>query len=489
MTAAIEFTTEAVGPSGFVGRVQEAELVLLRACAPAPPLQSLEGASKIGRTSMLRHLQARWTSRSQEGGARFIAPLLDLTPTRGENPNARTQLLTGIVDALADSGIDVGELPDNLAATTVVALAMEKAVEAGDNLLLLVDRTEYLLTRRGDGPAAAEWSRSAMDTLGELNERVPMATVLAFGSTGPASKLSAVARRLHLLQALEDLSQLFNRGNLTRTTLGPLNDEEIRGYARRASIRGLDGQRYRATKTDLDWIVDLAGGHPLVMQLAGIRLFEAKALGDTRAEREYLAAQIADPGLQSFIYDAFERIGQPDPDSMATLRMLLDGGEVELPPDLLGSLVEEGLAQAVSERVATMPSRALRMALDVYLERLAAASPAMPAEVTSAPPTQPADGPRVAGPSLARADDGGRSVRLTRSEHAIMAALLARADTVTREELKAALGPNAGDHQLNQRISVLRSKINEQLDAPDAIVSVYGEGYRVATPELFVLTA
>jgi hypothetical protein len=174
---------------------------------------------------------------------------------------------------------------------------------------------------------------------------------------------------------------------------------------------------------------------------------------------------------------------------MAALRMLLDGGEVELPPDLVGSLAEEGLAQAVSERVATMPSRALRMALNVYLERLAVGTPAMSAAVTSALPTPSADGPRVAGPSLARADHDGRCVRLTRSEHTIMAALLARADTVAREELKAALGPNAGDHQLNQRISVLRSKINEQLGMPDAIVSVYGEGYRVATPELFVLTA
>jgi hypothetical protein len=482
------FTLEPVTPVAFVGREAETALVLSRAHQRVPPLQSLEGPSKIGRTSMLLHLRA--TSRARmahdatPGEPPLIAPYVDLTLRPYEETTAESLVLRAIAGEMREHGFEVPEPGEVPAAMTKIATSMTELVSAETpcRFLLLVDHAEHLLVRAGE-PGRERWSRQAFGALGELNERVRvgMAVLLAFGATGPARELRASARRLKMLEQLDALSQILNRGNATRISLDPLTDAEVRAFAKRAVIPNPRGGVERLSKKDVEWVVDLAGGHPLVMQNAGVRLAEAYATGHVAKERADLERQLADPGLQGFMIDAFRRIGPLAEGSSGKLEALADGETVDLAPDLAAGLDEEGLIRFVNEGMTLMPSQALRMALRTYLK----AAESMPA----------AEGdflgrPHNGNPILAlRDDETNAELSLTAAEHHLIEVLLQTDDggVATREALKAAVGPNTTDAHLTQRVSTLRQKIARALGVKDPIESVYGEGYRLTDAQRYVL--
>ena len=491
--APIEFTLNPItSPAAFAGRHAETRLMISRASQPIPPLQSLEGPSKIGRTSMLHYLRA--VSRGDiehhpigRRGPRLVAPYIDLALHPHRDTTAQDVILEAIVSEMGHHHFPVPALASDLSATSAVAASMATITDDGYRFLLLVDHVEHLLTTPRSEDALREvWSDSATAVLGELNERVSIAVLLAFGSTGPAKELQAQARRLRMLETLDALSQILNRGNATRTTLGLLEDTEIRGFAEQASVPGVAGRGKRLTAEEVDWIAEVAGGHPLIMQNAGTRLVEVKGTGDLPHGRAELERQLADPGLQPFLVDAFRRIGAIDRPTALLLRGLAAGNALELAPDLMDSLLEEGLIRRTADDrpIGMMPSRALRLALSVYVNALDMAGHLAPAEPA------PQAHARIPSPNLVvRSGSGALVLRLTRSEHALIKRLLQAEDdeAVPRSALKAALGPATEDHQLTQRMSVLRSKISATLGITDAIENRYGVGYRLIRPARFEL--
>ena len=481
------FTLEPVAPAAFVGREAETALLLSRARQPIPPLQSLEGPSKIGRTSMLLYLRA--ISRKtvpygpEAGKPPLIAPYIDLTLRPYDETTAEHSILRAIVEEMRTRGFEAPEIRQGPAAMTEVAIRMAELVSRPEQclFLLLVDHGEHLLVRPGE-PGRERWSRQAFGALGELNERLRdgLAVLLAFGATGPARELRARARRLKMLEQLDALSQILNRGNATRISLGPLADGEVQAFAERATAPEPREQERRLTEEEVGWIIDLAGGHPLVMQNAGVRLAEATLSGQGEEQRAELERQLADPGLQGFMIDAFRRIGPLAAGSPEKLEELADGEEVELGPDLGASLEEEGLVRSADGARASMPARALRMALRAYLK----AAESMPAAESDFLPR-----PHKGSPTLALRDaEAEGELSLTRSEHHLMEVFLeTEGDVASREALKAAVGPNTTDAHLTQRVSALRRKIERTLRVSDAIESVYGEGYRLSSTQRFML--
>lgn len=478
------FTLEPVAPADFVGRGAEVRLVLGRAHQSIPPLQSLEGPSKIGRTSMLLYLRAICRGdvphESDAGKTPLIAPYIDLTLHPYEEIAAEQVVVEAIAAEIRDRGISMPDLSQGPAAISEVAAKMAELTSEDHSFLLLVDHVEHLLVRP-DEPKRESWSNQATAALGELNERVRIAVLLAFGATGPARELRANARRLRMLETLDALSQILNRGNATRTALAPLDDSETNSFARRAMVPVPDGGTRHLSKTEIDWLVGVTGGHPLVMQNAGVRLAEAAASNDTEGQLSELERQLADPGLQGFMIDAFRRIGPLDEGSQAKLEDLADEALVDLEPGLAAGLNEEGLIQFKDEGLATMRSGGLREALRAYLE---AAESIPPARGDLQPPRP------MSSPTLAlRDEEGGPELMLTRSEHALIKALLNAegAGVASRTALKAALGPTTEDPKLTQRVSVLRQKIRRTLGVVDAIESVYGEGYRLTESGRYLL--
>ncbi len=481
------YTFSPVDPLVFAGRREETDEVLSRAFHPKPPLQGLEGPSKIGRTSMLHHLRAisRGVARhpALKGREdRLIAPWIDLTLRYQRPARADTLIYEAIREEIKQHGLPAPDLPQGPAASAVVRARMEELTEEGYSFLLLVDRVEHLLTTKGfDDPERKTWGDEAMNALGELNERVAIAVVLAFGATGPAREVRPRARQLKMIEALHNLSHMLTRGNYVRTALGLLAEAEVRDFVEKAGRSEGSGGERELSPTEVDWLVEVSGGHPLVMQNAVLRLFEPSIL-DAAARRQMVERELAETALQGFLVDLFLRIDPIDPKGLAALEALGEAESVELEPELAEILQDEGMVRVDGSNTVKMPSRALRGALLVYL----ASRRADEAGRYARRPRLSARPPRA---TLGLADrDAGPTLRLTPSEHLLVKEMLAAVDGVSsRDELKAALGPDADDAQLNQRISVLRSKMRDSFDTPDAIVSVYGEGYRFDEPRRYEL--
>jgi DNA-binding response OmpR family regulator len=82
---------------------------------------------------------------------------------------------------------------------------------------------------------------------------------------------------------------------------------------------------------------------------------------------------------------------------------------------------------------------------------------------------------------------GGEAVSLTRDEYNILVLLMSRQTKIfTREEiLEAVKGDDFDgfDRAVDTHIKKLRAKIGDDSKAPQYIVTVYGMGYRLGTPE------
>ncbi len=485
------FTLLPVEPQRFVGRLDEARAIFERAGEDPPPLQSLDGPSRIGRTSMLRYLQAvcRGEVGQELGFAsdRCIAPHFDLTFFPHRNLSVRQEILEAIVTEIAKV-VEPAELPDlpaldsldTTAAVGEVASIMLRAVAANYSFLLLMDHAEYLLMApRDEESGRAAWRQRAVEVLGELTEVVEgVAVLVALGTTGPGKDLRAQGRRIRMFKSLDALSKILNQGYFRNVTLGTLAPAEVREYGEGACVRGPGDLERKLSEDEVGWIVEVSAGHPLVMQNAGIHLAE---LGEesSAGRREELALQLAD-GLQGFVTGAFRRIGAVNLSRASELSELAESGSGVLDRELAASLEEEGLVRSVAGQkgAVTMPSIGLREALLEYLE----------GERQSASLTAPGSRTQIRLPGATLellGDVHEKTVRLTRGEHALIKALLAapEGEVVSREVLKAALGPGTEDPQLNQRISVLRIKLSDKkkgLGLEEPIEGVYRGGYRLA---------
>jgi hypothetical protein len=509
MTANVtpSFTPDPLPAEWFVGREREIEEIVSHQLGTQRGLINLVGPSKIGRTSLLRRVQA--LMRTSGGGTPYarlfggsrtiIAPYIDLnTVTAGpaaESWPPLSVIVRGIVREIHEHHSDL--------ATTIPALEEFEWPDAFENLedhfeslhggvqvLLLVDRAEYLLRTTPD-PSPEHRTDAILDALGKLNESVlPLGIALAFGTSGPVQDLSALTRGREERELLRSTSAFLGL-SLSRIDLGLLSTDEVADFASRALVSTVHGRQMPLSAEEVEWIADLAGGHPYVLQLAGVESYRLKTAESARGvdptPTDVLRKTVEDALIASlgpFVHRALVRSDLLADE--ATLRTVaLSGGEaVTIDAQAAEALAGEGLVvlspSVPGTRKAQMPSAALRRAV---LAELATNPDGRPGNDGTYRPRQPA--------FSASTTKGGQLLiaRLSSDELSLMQCFLdAPAGSVlTRDALLASIEAGITAEQLTQRLSVLRGKLKRDLLLEPTIEAVYRQGYRLENHDRITL--
>ncbi|OHC81883.1 MAG: DNA-binding response regulator [Rhodospirillales bacterium RIFCSPLOWO2_12_FULL_67_15] len=183
--------------------------------------------------------------------------------------------------------------------------------------------------------------------------------------------------------------------------------------------------------------------------------------------------------LKSFAFDVLvlDRM-MPGEDGLALARAL----RADRPPPILmltamGEAEERiaGLEAGVDDYlVKPFEPRELLLRLNAILRRLAQPPPAPPA----APPAEMRFGAAVFRADRRELVRGGRPVRLTEAETALLVVLAARpGEVVGREELARLTGASGGGRAVDVQVTRLRRKIESDPRAPRYLVTARGRGY------------
>ena len=485
------FSTSPVPPECFVGRSAQVRQVLGNALSTNPPLVSLVGPSKIGRTSFLRRLADIARSRGQgtdlqeyfDPRHRLIAPYVDLGGRRA-NMTIRETIARAFADEMMIHGlVDVPSPKDLMgpAAMDRLACAMSELGES-TAYLLLVDQAEHMLV--GEAVLAEDpWAGGAAATIGVLSEAVKsLGVVLAFGTRGPASKLD-VNRRQHLEhELLLTISALLDRVS-DRIELGLLEHSDVVEFARRVVVRGPGTPDSQLSDDEVQWLARIAGGHPFVLHRAGSLAWMMKTADPLTRRTPRGVEEELIRNLAPLVGLAMRRVSGTSGALDAAADLAEHAGGHDLPREVARALVGEGLVAAggaVDGVTAhcTIPSPAIRAAVRNELGRRD--QPTTTRE-SSAVRTQPPY-------TLATQDAHGRlrSIRVTPVEHQLLEKLMsAEPGSVTSHDDLQMIDETR--RHVVQRLSVLRMKIRDELGLNQVIENVYGRGYRFVDAHLFRL--
>lgn len=287
-------------------------------------------------------------------------------------------------------------------------------------------------------------------------------------------KLDANARQRLEEEFLLTISRLLDRV-LGRVELGLLDRADVVELARRSVVHVPGTGDVRLTNDEVEWIADIAGGHPFVLHRAGLLawMMKTKDLRQkcTRKDVEDELVRNLAPLVGMTVRRISSTTGALE--AAAALAEREQGDDV--PAAVAHALAGEGLVApdrpgADGTIHCTIPSPAIRAALrhELAIHREQSLPPGQAPAVATQPPS-----------TLATLDSDGRvrSVRINNAEYRLLERLLAAepGSVTASEELQDVLGE--GHQQLIQRLSVLRKKIRDELDLPNAIENVYGRGY------------
>lgn len=478
------FVAGPVDPGDLVGRETQVRDLLKRALGAGAPLLHVVGPRLIGRTSFLNfvrdlarcHGSGTHYASMFAGVERVIVPVLDFGQ-RDESSSIGVAIARAIDREMREPCFDLGTpsfSPESGPAPLDAVAHALRELGDGTRILLLVDRAERLLL--GESTLAHQrWEGDAVRALGTLNDAVPSLRIgLAFGVGEPVREVDAEGREQReraLVQLISSLLRLY----VVRIPLGFLEAEEIAAFARDAGLRPPDEPFMPFDKHEIEWLVDLCGGHPFVMHRAGLIAYDQGALNGRRPTTEEVEAELL-ASLESFLGDARARLSGT-PDAETHLRRVAAGaGDTSMPAEIAHLLAGEGLVEVVKasrsgSAVTRMPSRALREAV----------CGTAPPELTRSPG-------RGQQPAFKLTYRGGDTMSVTSSEHALLQALLgAEPGTVVSRMALAEAIDGTDEHQVTQRLSVLRKKIDRAFGVSAAIENVYGHGYRLLHPEVFTL--
>ena len=487
------FSTQPVDPGCFVGRAAELRELLSSALSTKAPLVNLVGPSKIGRTSFLLRLASIALNKGKgtdlrtlfEPGQRLIAPYVRLGDQR-----ETTTIHETIARAIAEE-MDRHEIKDgvpsreDLTGPAAIEVITDAMTDLGrDTLfLLLVDQAEQMLL--GEEELSRDtWAGGAADTIAVLNTAVEsFGVVLAFGTSGPVSKLDAVTRERMEQDFLLTISRLLDRV-LGRVELGLLDYDDAVELARSCIVHVPGTGDAKLDDEEVEWLAAIAGGHPFVLHRAGSLAWMLKTKDTRRRSRDDVEVELV-RNLGPLLHLTARRFpvvpGGLDALSAVAERAI---GE-DVPAAIANALASEGLGvvgrQSPDGLVhCRIPSPAIRAALRYELDSQRE-QPTLLAQASAVPTQLPS--------TVATIDSDGRlrSARINDAEYRLLERLLA-ADpgaVTSREELQGVI--SEGHQQLVQRLSVLRKKIREELGLPNAIENVYGQGYRVADAEGLLL--
>jgi hypothetical protein len=474
-----EFTHRPLVPSAFVGRERELRELLSLATMSGPPLVSLVGPKKIGRTSLM--LKVKEIARDGERDPQFaslfverkqlVTPYLDLglIPEGQEMRNAIAQAIAGEMRDRELAAPAPAELNDHAALERLIISMKEVSQEV--TFLPLIDRAERLLEEGVDQPES--FYGNAISHFEKLTEALEsFGLVLAFGVSGAMRRLGAYARERSREAMLLRISWFLSL-SLKRIELGLMSEAEVERYASERVIQLPGGENAKLEREEVAWVRDLAGRHPFVLNIAGqhVRMRrEGHSPEDT--ERAIVEA------MGAFVPNTAQRLGVVKGARELAAELACDPSARRTSVELADVLTREGVAVRSgpvqgNEVEVRMPSRAIREAFLRCSELDAVLLTQLPGV---------GGGPSLPPPmSVSVVDPGGqmRSVRITPAECELLELLVSAPaeGIVTARELMAVLGPDVTKRQLTQRLSVLRNKLCDELDLPNPITNVYNQGY------------
>jgi hypothetical protein len=484
------------GGAPFFGRDRVVgEIRDLMTAGPSPDFVFVHGGQKIGRTSLLKQLRARGRELIGEDVRTCLVDLRLWSVMQEE------AIVGHFATTLAQAVGPPGLAPRQAGPELLDGMLQRLAASPEAQLVLAIDRGDALID-----PALR---RRVATLLGLLNDSLPnLGIVLSFGTGEGLSGQHVLHRIEQVEEAISEISPVWTRA--TTRILGALPRPDTHRFLRAAGP---------LARFEADWIVELAGDHPFLLNRVGLSASRSRSgplTGERRAEiEETLVRELLPMGLAilqrlrsgsrgSDLVDFACELAEPGDRPPRGLA----GGAPEAPA--VDILAGEGLVQVEDAdgrpvvlpvadlhedaRVAYwMPSRLFRRVIraSVRQERSRAAGRGLAPRAVAAPRQ------RAARVEVMSEDDGQTvvTVALTDIERRILQRLLqAPGGLLDAVELSVAVwGPAPDPHsedlwreRLRQRLIGLRRKLAPHVSG-EPIVNVYGKGYRLAAPERFSL--
>lgn len=250
-----------ISPAYFVGREREVQRILDHLASAARGSSAISGERRIGRTSLLHYLTERLSEAPLQ--EQFLPLYVDcqsiphFTPTRFWQRVLRLLGSKITDDSLSKAMAKLrGEEEISCADFEVVS---DRIYEDGQTLVLLLDEFEWVV--RTD-PASVETTHDFLSGLRSLINRVPKGLALVVGAVHPLDRLC---------EGIEFRGSPFSNSFLP-VRLRPFTEAEIDQFF----TRMLKDTNLEFTEDERNYIQQVAGGHPLLLQTAGSLLFESR---------------------------------------------------------------------------------------------------------------------------------------------------------------------------------------------------------------------
>ena len=250
-----------VSPAYFVGREREVQGILDHLASAAWGSSAISGERRIGRTSLLHYLTDRLSEASLQ--KQFLPLYVDCQSISRFTPTRFWQRVLRLLESkITDDSVGkaMAELMgQEEVSCTDFEIVSDRIYEDGQTLVLLLDEFEWVV--RTD-PASIEMTHDFLSGLRALINRVPKGLALVIGAVHPLDRLC---------EGIEFRGSPF--GNIfLHVRLRPFTEAEVdQFFARMLKDTGLE-----FTEDERNYIKQVAGGHPLLLQTAGSLLFESR---------------------------------------------------------------------------------------------------------------------------------------------------------------------------------------------------------------------
>jgi len=250
-----------VSPPYFVGREHEVLGILDHLASAARGSSAISGERRTGRTSLLHYL-TEWLSKPplQE---QFLPLYVDCQSIPRFTPTRFWQRVLRLLESkVADDS--PGKAMSRLLEQEEISCAdfevvSDRIYENGQTLVLLLDEFEWVV--RTD-PACVDMTHDFLSGLRALINRVPKGLALVVGAIHPLDRLC---------EGIQFRGSPFGNSFLL-LQLGPFTEAEVDQFF----ARMLKGTGLEFTEDERNYIKQIAGSHPLLLQTAGSLLFESR---------------------------------------------------------------------------------------------------------------------------------------------------------------------------------------------------------------------
>jgi len=250
-----------VSPAYFVGREREVQGILDHLASAALGSSAISGERRIGRTSLLHYLTERLSEVPLQ--EQFLPLYMDCQSVPRFTPTHFWQRVLRLLESKITND-SLGKAMAKLLGQEEISctdfeIVSDRIYEDGQTLVLLLDEFEWVV--RTD-PANVEMTHDFLSGLRALINRVPKGLALVIGAVHPLDRLC---------EGIEFRGSPF--GNIfLQLRLRPFTEAEVdQFFTRMLKDTGLE-----FTEDERNYVKQVAGGHPLLLQTASSLLFESR---------------------------------------------------------------------------------------------------------------------------------------------------------------------------------------------------------------------